>query len=166
MSGLSFIVNFDTYEVAVSYAEDAIDEAVDKGDMPPSGSGFSLLTQEQKDALLAWQKAGYPLSDRSTYDFVTHRLNVPVVIVGDFSFSAVLTLFLTEQSPFGLGFELESAALTDQNSDSAAVFDPQTGLVDLPQVDLFDGEVVTNTIAGQLQLIEVSPFQFIVTSVE
>ncbi len=160
-----FDVNFDTYEAALSDADDAINE-VNKGDMPPAGSGFPLLIQEQKDALLAWQKAGYPLSNRSTYDIVTQRLNVPVVMVGDFSFSAVLTLFLTDQSPLGIGFELESAALTDQTSDNAAVFDPQTGLVDLPQVDLFNGEVITRTITGQMLLIEDSPKQFIVTSVE
>ena len=49
--------NYDTYAEAIINADITVERAVG-GSMPPSG--FQPLTTEQKNALLAWQKAGFP----------------------------------------------------------------------------------------------------------
>jgi len=51
-------INFDEYESAKTYAERAATE-VYWGNMPPSGSGYTL-TIEQIDGLLDWAMCGTP----------------------------------------------------------------------------------------------------------
>lgn len=51
-------INFDDYDSAKPYAKKAATE-VYWGNMPPSGSGFTL-TMDQIDALLEWSMCGTP----------------------------------------------------------------------------------------------------------
>lgn len=48
-------INFDVYETAKTYADDASNE-VAEGGMPPSGS----VTEEQKQSLYTWAQCGTP----------------------------------------------------------------------------------------------------------
>lgn len=52
------IVNFDTYADAALFGDLAVTKAAVESSMPPSG--VQPLTQEQKNALLAWAAAGFP----------------------------------------------------------------------------------------------------------
>lgn len=51
-------VNFDTYADAAMWSDRLIARAAVEGSMPPQG--VQPLTQEQKSALFAWQRAGFP----------------------------------------------------------------------------------------------------------
>ena len=52
-------INFDTYEAAKKYAEDAAAE-VHEGAMPPADSAAPALTAEEKDMLYKWALCGTP----------------------------------------------------------------------------------------------------------
>jgi glucose/arabinose dehydrogenase len=75
-----------------------------------------------------------PLGNSATFDGTKMRL--PVVNVGSQKFNAILRLSPLESSPSGYGFKLETAALTSASSATAATFDPATGKVCIPSIDL------------------------------
>jgi uncharacterized membrane protein len=52
-------VNFDSYGAASSAGDEAVEE-VQKGDMPPPGSGVSL-SEEEKQELYRWALCGTPM---------------------------------------------------------------------------------------------------------
>jgi glucose/arabinose dehydrogenase len=75
-----------------------------------------------------------PLGNPAIFDGAKMRL--PVVNVGSQKFNATLRLSPLASSPTGYGFKLETAALTSASSDTAATFDPATGKVRIPSIDL------------------------------
>lgn len=158
-------VNWDTYEAALPNADRAVVRAVEQMTMPPSFSGLPTLNQEQKDAMLAWQDAGFPqFSTQAMFDFSTLLLTLPVVIVGDVHYSAELQLFDLPGSDFGVGFKLVSADMTDASSATAVTFNPETGVVVLPDVELINSNDVSSKISAQMQLIPGPVLQFELTS--
>jgi hypothetical protein len=158
-------INWDTYEATQPNAERAIVRAVEEESMPPDGSGIPKLNEEQKAAMLAWQEAGFPrgadaTSTDSSFDGTTLRL--PVVNVGTQKFDATLELIPVEESPTGFGFELKNAALTTASSENPATYDPETGVVTIPSVNLTKDGATTGTEDARLTLIAGSePMRFI-----
>ncbi len=157
-------VNFDSYDSAQDKGDRAIARAVNQMSMPPVFSGIPSLTQEQKDAMLAWQEAGFPqFADteiNATFDFSTLILDLPVVIVGNDKFSVTLNLFELPGSAFGFGFALQGAEPTSADSDKAATFAFDTGIVDIPEVELLNSGLANNKVSLQIQLIPGSSLQF------
>jgi glucose/arabinose dehydrogenase len=84
--------------------------------------------------LVSTMPGGFPQGNPATFDGTKMRL--PVVNVGSQKFNAALRLSPLENSPTGYGFKLETAALTSASSDTAAAFDPATGKVRIPSIDL------------------------------
>jgi len=150
-------VNFDTYEVTQSNAERAVVRAVEEMSMPPLGD--LLLNDEQREAMLAWQKAGFPQSvtasssgtASSSFDGTT--LRVPVVIVGNQRFNATLRLIPLASSPTGNGFVLQTAVLTTASSSNPATANVQTGRVFIPAVAVIRNGVNIGTVNIQLTLV-------------
>jgi hypothetical protein len=144
-------VNWDTYEATLPNADLAIVRAVEQGSMPPDGSGIPKLNEAQKTAMLAWQSAGFPqeaaaTSTNATFDGTT--LKLPVVNVGSQKFNATLRLIPLTGSPTGVGFVLENAALTTESSDTAATYDPSSGKVLIPSVDLIQNGTVQDQVTN------------------
>jgi hypothetical protein len=140
-------VNWDTYEAAQPNAEQAIVRAVEEESMPPDGSGIPKLNEEQKAAMLAWQEAGFPrgadtTSTDATFDVGSTLLKLPVVNVGNEKYNATLRLIPFESSPTGYGFVLENAELTTASSETAATYNPETGEVLIPSVDVIQNGAV------------------------
>ncbi len=167
--------DWDIYDIVVDEANEIIERAVEQMNMPPSFFGLPLLNQEQKDALLAWKEAGFPENSdnnpgnltNASYDFANSILTLPVVNVGASTFVASLKLIGLPGSPLGLGFVLEDANLTDDTSATAASFDPVTGVVDIPLVDLLNDAGNRDPVSAKLLLIPGSnPLQFEVTSID
>jgi cytochrome c5 len=143
-------VNWDTYEATLPNADNAITRAVEAMTMPPAGTK-PLLNQEQKDAMLAWQSAGFPQAAadtpiNATFDGTT--LKLPVVNVGSQKFNATLRLTPLTSSPTGVGFVLENAALTTESSDTAATYDAASGKVLIPSVDVVQNGAVQDQVTN------------------
>ncbi|WP_027156648.1 hypothetical protein [Methylobacter luteus] len=117
-------INFDTYKATRPHADRIIDKAVEEMTMPPVSSSIPALNEEQKAAMLAWQKAGFPRISTSNAFFDGSTLTVPVVKVDDQKFRATLRRIPHEGSPVGYGFVLESAELTTADSNNAATVLP------------------------------------------
>ncbi|WAK03830.1 PQQ-dependent sugar dehydrogenase [Methylobacter sp. YRD-M1] len=75
-----------------------------------------------------------PPGNPATFDGA--RMRLPVVNVGSQKFNAALKLSSLESSPTGYGFKLETAELTSASSAAASTFDPATGKVRIPSIDL------------------------------
>ncbi|NOQ15455.1 MAG: hypothetical protein GQ581_00170 [Methyloprofundus sp.] len=165
-------VNWDTYSVALAKADRAVVRAVDRMSMPPSFSGLPTLTQEQKDAMLAWQQAGFPetevvnIQSNATFDVTDLILTLPVLHVGELTYQATFKLIELPNSELGFGFNLESAELTDNTSATAATFIFETAIVEMPEVDILNAGDGANKINVQMQLIpNATLIQFAVTSI-
>ncbi|WAK00954.1 c-type cytochrome [Methylobacter sp. YRD-M1] len=89
----------------------------------------------------------------ASYSFNTTILNLPVVIVGGQKFRANLRLVSLGGSPTGLGFVLESAALTSASSDTAATANTATGLVIMPYVELIRDDIIQSAVRAEMRLI-------------
>ncbi len=147
-------VNLDTYEAALEYADRAIIRAVNEMSMPPIFSVLPGLNQEQKAAMLAWQQAGFPkFSTQATFDFSTQMLNLPIMVVGDLNYRVELRLIEISSSAFGVGFELVSAHLTELSSESAAMYNPETGVVQMPDIHLLNHNDISDKVSAQMLLI-------------
>lgn len=159
-------VNWDTYEATIPNAARAIVRAVEQMTMPPSFSGLPVLNQEQRTAMLAWQNAGFPrTSTVANYSFNSTILTLPVVNVGNQKFHATLRLIPVNGSPTGIGFVLESAALTTASSNNAATFFPATGQVVLPFVQLLQNGISQGQVSAELALVaDSNPLLFVLTS--
>jgi cytochrome c5 len=143
-------VNWDTYEATLPNADSAITRAVEAMTMPPAGTK-PPLNQEQKDAMLAWQSAGFPQGAtdtpiNATFDGTT--LKLPVVDVGSQKFNATLRLIPLTGSPTGVGFVLENAVLTTESSDTAATYDSASGKVLIPSVDVVQNGAVQDQVTN------------------
>ncbi|MEF3076015.1 hypothetical protein V2P20_13350 [Methylobacter sp. Wu1] len=143
-------VNWDTYEATLPNADNAITRAVEAMTMPPAGTK-PPLNQEQKDAMLAWQSAGFPQGAantpiNATFDGTT--LKLPVVNVGSQKFNATLRLTPLTGSPTGVGFVLENAVLTTESSDTAATYDSASGKVLIPAVDVVQNGAVQDQVTN------------------
>lgn len=115
--------------------------AVDRMSMPPSFSGLPTLNQEQKEVMLAWQRAGFPrIQSNATFDFSNLKMTLPVVNVGELIYSATLQLVTIPNTTLGFGFELERAVLREETSATAATFFPETGIVEMPEIDLLNND--------------------------
>lgn len=160
-------VNFDTYGVTQPNAGRAIVRAVEEMSMPPLASGHPLLNDEQREAMLAWQTAGFPQSvtasssgtAASSFDGTT--LRIPVVIVGNQRFNATLRLIPLASSPTGNGFVLQTAVLTTAPSSNPATANVQTGRVFIPSVAVIRNGVSIGAVNIQLTLVPgSSPMMF------
>ena len=164
-----FSVNFDTYAAAVQNAEEAINETVNKSDMPPLESGIPKLTEDQKNALLAWRQGGFlQFGTNSTFDFSTNTLTLPVVQVGQLSYQVTLKFVALPGSSSGIGFQLESAIETSNTSDTAATFVSETGLVVMPSIDLINSPSAEDKVSAEMRLQQPvsEPFIFELTLVQ
>lgn len=166
-NGAPSSVNWDTYLAAVEKGDRAIVRAVNQMSMPPSFRGFPTLNQEQKDAMQAWQQSGFPrIQTNATFDFSSETLSLPVVNVGESIFSATLKLISIHGSPLGFGFVLETAELSEETSATAATFSPETGTVEIPEIDLLNSNDSENKVNVQMILVpNTAPFTFEVTFV-
>lgn len=59
-NGAPATLNWDVYATTVANFERIVARAVTQKTMPPSFSGIPPLNQEQQNALMAWQQAGFP----------------------------------------------------------------------------------------------------------
>lgn len=161
-------VNWDTFSAATARGDRAIVRAVNQMSMPPSFSGIPTLNQEQKEAILAWQQADFPrIQTNATFDFSSQILTLPVVSVEESIFSATLQLITIPGSPLGFGFELITAELSEETSPTAATFFPETGTVEMPEIDLLNTSDNANKVSVQMVLIpNIEPFTFEVTLVD
>ena len=167
-NGAPSAVNYDTFSAASEKADRAVARAVELLTMPPSFSSLPKLNQEQQDAMLAWQQAGFPSGNQTnnaSFDFANQVLTLPVVNVGDSTYKATLKLIPLSGSPLGFGFVLETASLTEETSTAAATFNAETGLVEITEIDLLNSADSSNKVNAQMALIPgTTPFQFEVTS--
>jgi hypothetical protein len=131
-------INFDTYAATLPNAERAMVRAVEEMSMPPAGSGIPQLNDEQKAAMLAWQSTGFPNTIPSNSSFDGTVLILPVLNIGDQKARATLIATPLKSSPTGYGFVLDSVAPSTMSSDKAATFDPETGQMLLPSVELIE----------------------------
>jgi len=117
--------------------------------------------------MLAWQQAGFPENQsNATFDFANLILTLPVVNVGELTYRATLKLIEIPGSASGFGFILETAELTDNTSATAAIFIQETGIVEMPEIDLLNNNESSNKVNAQMQLIsDATATQFVVTSV-
>jgi cytochrome c5 len=166
-------LNWDDYGTVVANFDHIVVRAVIQQTMPPTFSGIPKLNQEQQNAMLAWQAAGFPaispvsVSD-ANFDFISRELTLPVVIVGPNSYEAKLRMIPMASSPTGFGFELVSAMLTASTSAKAATFIQTSGAVTIPEVILLNGSGTqpSNLVSVEMTLVPGrSPFQFAVNVV-
>ena len=167
-NGAPSSVNWDTFSAAAERGDRAIVRAVDQMSMPPSFRGIPALNQEQKEAMQAWQEAGFPrIQTNATFDFSNQILTMPVVNVGESIFSATLQLITLPDSVLGFGFVLETAELSEETSTTAASFSPETGIVEMPEIDLLNTNDNANKVSVQMILMpNTAPFTFEVTLVD
>lgn len=165
-------INWDTYSETIDNADRAVVRAVDQMTMPPSFSGLPTLDQDQKNAMLAWQQAGFPENQsdnnqtNATFDFENLILTLPVVHVGELTYLATLKLIDIADSVLGFGFILETAELTQNNSTTAATFNLETNIVEIPEIDLINNNDSSNKVSAQMLFIPGSEsLQFEVLSV-
>lgn len=110
-------------------------------------------------------KSGLKIPTTALFSYEANKLGIPVVNVGAQKFSALLKLIQLPSSPTGLGFELEAAQLTTLNSDTPATYDPVTGIVTLPLIELQRNGVTESSVSAEMQLVPGSnPLQFSLTS--
>lgn len=128
-------VNFDTYEATLKKAEPAIARAVEQGSMPPVNTK-PLLNDEQRAAMIAWQSAGFPKTAVSSFE--GSILTLPVLEIGDRKVKATFRSIPLKNSPTGYGFILDSIGPTTAFSEHPATFDPETGQMLLPSVELIE----------------------------
>ncbi len=163
-------VNWDTYETTLPNADRAIVRAVQQMTMPPAFSGFPVLNEEQKAAMLAWQSAGFPRAAATTsttanFSYDSSILTLPVVNVGSQTYNATLRLSSNNSSPTGIAFVLESAQPTTASTGNAANFFPTTGQLTVPLVQLMRNGTIQGQVSAELALVQnSSPFLFILTS--
>ncbi|WAK00953.1 hypothetical protein [Methylobacter sp. YRD-M1] len=150
-------VNFDTYESAIKKAGRAIVRAVEENSMPPANTK-PLLNNAQKTALIAWQSAGFPKTAVSSFD--GSILTVPVLRIGDIKIQATFRSTSLNNSPTGYGFVLDSTELTTAFSENPATFDPETGKMLLPSVELVEkgdsigsGDAQMTWVAGSAPMV-------------
>ena len=167
-SGAPSNVNWDTYSAALEKADRAIVRAVDQMSMPPFFSRLPTLNQEQKEAMLAWQQAGFPrIQSNATFDFSSLKMTLPVVNVGESVYSVTLQLVSLPDSTLGFGFELETAELSEETSVTAATFFPETGIVEMPEIDLLNNDASGDKVNAQMMLIpDTLPLTFEIILVE
>jgi len=105
------------------------------------------------------------ISTDASFSFDSNILILPVVIVGNQKFQATLRLTNLASSPTGVGFVLESAALTTASSDNAATFSPETGQIFLPFVDLVQNGISQGQVSAEMALVaDSNPLLFSLTS--
>ena len=168
-NGAPSSVNWDTFLAAAANGNRAVFRAVERMNMPPGFSNLATLNQQQKDAMLAWQAAGFPrINTHARFDFSNQLLTLPVVNVGGSVFSASLQLVNLPGSTLGFGFVLESSQLTEESSANAATFFAATGSVEIPEIELLNSDDDDNKkVSVQMTLIpNSSPFTFEVTQVK
>lgn len=111
------------------------------------------------------EPSGLEIPTTAIFSYDENRLALPVVNVGEQKFSAILKLIQLPSSPTGLGFELEAAELTTLTSDTPATYDPASGIVTLPLINLQRNGVTQSSVSAELQLVPGSdPLQFSLTS--
>jgi len=161
-------VNWDTYSAAAEKGDRAIVRAVEQMGMPPFFSRLPTLNQEQKEAMLAWQQAGFPrIQTNATFDFSNQKLTLPVVNVNELIYSVTLQLITIPGSALGFGFKLETAELIEETSTTAAIFLPETNVVEMPEIDLLNTSDNANKVSVQMVLMpNIEPFTFEVTLVD
>src|SRR5690606_31358410 len=151
---------WDDYATAASFGDRIVARAVTAKTMPPASSGIPMLDAEQQAAMLAWQAAGFPATAASNvsdanFNYTNLELTLPVVIVGNGSYQAKLRFVPMASSPTGIGFELFSASQTTATSSKAATYNPATGAVTLPEVQLSNSpnQLPSNRISAQLTVV-------------
>jgi hypothetical protein len=127
-NGAPTLLNWDVYDIARANGSRIINSAVTQAYMPPAQSRGIPLNAEQRNALLAWEAAGFPQFSANTasFDFSNNTLQVPAVLVGNASYNVRLRLLTLPQSPTGMGFELSSMVLTEIATTEVAQTDPAT----------------------------------------
>lgn len=104
------------------------------------------------------------ISHTASFSFDSNILTLPVVIVGNQKFRAILRLINLPGSPTGAGFMLEAADQTAATSDDAVTFIPETGQVILPFVKLIKNGASQGPVSAQMVLVTGSnPLQFSLT---
>jgi len=109
--------------------------------------------------------SGLEIPTTAFFSFEQNKLALPVVNVGGQKFTAILNLLQVPSSPTGLGFQLEAAELTTLASDTAATYDPESGTVILPLIELQRNGVTEEQVSAEMELVPGSnPLRFILTS--
>ena len=154
-------VNFDTYQVALESADRIVAR---RNNMPPTTTNPPRLTETQRDALLAWQKAGFPEKAtatpeptiKATFTFNDNILKIPTLSAVDIGFFAA-DLKIIAESPFVL--EVISLTELEQNIDTpvASFVNNDIGI---PDLEVSDGNQVIGHFNVILRLINTEPFQF------
>jgi len=111
--GAPLNLNWDVYEVAKANGARILNATLQRY-MPPAGRGFPALNEAQRQALLAWEDAGFPespvpLPAGNTFNFNTMQLHIPEVVAAGFAYQVRLRLVLLSSRPAVYGFELLSA---------------------------------------------------------
>jgi hypothetical protein len=109
------------------------------------------------------------VSAPATYD--GHFLTLPLVDVGNpnvngtiAGYHAILRQVPLLASPFGVGFKLEKLEQTRQSPDNAAIYDLETGQIDLPEIKLVQNGVRRGLMQVNMTLVPGSdPLLFSVT---
>jgi hypothetical protein len=140
-------VNFDTYEATLKKAGRAIVRAVEEMSMPPADTK-PLLNNAQRAAMIAWQSAGFPETAVSSFD--GSILTLPVLKIGDKKIQATFRSTPLNNSPTGYGLVLESTEQTTAFSENPATFDPETGQIHLPSVELVEKGVIIGSGDAQM----------------
>ncbi len=128
-------VNFDTYEAALKKADRAVFRAFHEMSMPPADTK-PLLTIRQQTAMLAWRNTGFPKTAVSSFD--GSILTLPVLKIGDRKIQATFRSTSLNNSPTGYGFVLDDTGPASAFSENPATFDPETGQMHLPSVELIE----------------------------
>ena len=153
-NGAPSSVNWDTYSAAAERGDRTIVRAVNQMSMPPTFSVLPTLNQEQKEAMLAWQQAGFPrIQTNATFDFSSQILTLPVVNAGEATYSVTLQLITIPANVPGFGFELITAELSEETSTTAATFFPETSTVEMPEIDLLNTNDSANKVSVLMTLI-------------
>lgn len=93
---------------------------------------------------------------KATYTLETGVLDLPIINVGEKSYTASLKRVPLENQT-GFGFELIAAEPTEVSSEKGPTFDRRSGLVVIPAVDLLDGGRAFNTVRAEMALIGGAP---------
>jgi len=151
-------VNFDNYQSALKSAERIIAR---RNSMPPTTTNPPRLTETQRDALLAWQKAGFPEEAtetpiKATFTFNDNVLKIPTLSAVDIGFFAA-DLKVIAENPFVL--EVISLTELEQNIDIpvASFVNNEIGI---PDLEVSDGNRVIGHFNVILRLTNTEPFQF------
>jgi cytochrome c5 len=141
-------------------------DVIQNGTVQDQATNVELTLVAGSDPMtFSLDESGLEIPTTAFFSYEASKLALPVVNVGEQKFSAVLKLIQLPSSPTGLGFELEGAELTTLTSDAPATYDPESGSLTLPLIDLQRNGVSEDQVSAEMQLITGSdPLQFSLTS--